>query len=92
MKLELAELKRRILENTEMETIVNSVAGKKLLKTVTDYIEKIDTTCMDEQVKAEVKLDLLKQRKAWLTVLRVMLGGKSQLEAIRTQINTYLND
>lgn len=92
VKVEMEELKRRIIENTEMDNLAKSVAGQKLIKTVTDYIVRIDDTCMDEQVKAEVKLDLLKQRKAWMTVMRVLLGGKTQLESIKTQINTYLNN
>jgi hypothetical protein len=92
VKLELSELRRKILENTEMETLCHSPAGKKLVKTVIDYIEKIDSVCQDEQVKGEVKLDLLKQRKAWLIVLRTLMGGKSELEAIQTQIRTYLQE
>lgn len=91
-ELEIAELKRRILENTEMENLAKSTAGQKLIKTVTEYIEKIDTVCADEQVKGDIKLDLLKQRKAWITTLRVLMGGKSQLEAIKQQIQTYLNN
>lgn len=89
-KAEMDDLKRRILENTEMEAIAKSSAGQKLIKEVLNYIEKIDTITMDEQIKAEVKLELLKQRKAWMTVLRTLMGGKSQLEAIKNQINTYL--
>lgn len=89
-KAEMDDLKRRILENTEMEMIVKSPAGQKLIKEVLNYIEKIDTITMDEQIKAEVKLELLKDRAAWMRVLRVLMGGKSQLEAIRLQIETYL--
>lgn len=89
---ELVDLKKRILENTEMENLAKSPAGKTLIETVTRYIEKIDAVCMDDQIKAEIKLDLLKQRKAWMTVMQVLLGGKSQLEAIKTQIETYLNN
>lgn len=90
--IEIKELQRRIIENTEMQKLADSPAGKKLIKTVTDYIEKIDSICMDEQVKNELKLDLLKQRKAWITVMQTLMGGKSQLDAIREQINTYLNN
>jgi predicted CopG family antitoxin len=89
-KIEIDDLKRRILENTQMEEIAKSEAGKKLISEVISYIEKIDTMTMDEQVKSDVKLELLKQRKAWITVLRTLMGGKSQLEAIKKQINTYL--
>lgn len=92
VSLELKELQRRIIEGTEMDNLAKSPAGQRLIKSVTDYIEKIDSTTMDEQIKAEVKLDLLKQRKAWVTVMRVLLGGKSELEAIKTQIRTYLNN
>lgn len=90
VSLEIKELQRRIIENTEMNKLAESPAGKKLIKTVTDYIEKIDSICMDEQVKNELKLDLLKQRKAWMIVMQTLMGGKSQLDAIREQINTYL--
>lgn len=90
--LEIKELQRRIIENTEMQKLAESQAGKKLINTVTNYIEKIDSICMDEQVKNDLKLDLLKQRKAWVEVLRVLMGGKSQLDAIREQIKTYLNN
>jgi len=90
--IELKELERRITENREMEKVALSPGGKKLRKTVIDYINKIDEVCMDEQIKAEIKLDLLKQRKSWIKVLQVLLGGKSQLEAIDTQIRTYLKE
>lgn len=90
VSLEIKELQRRIIENTEMNKLAESQAGKKLIKTVVDYIEKIDSICMDEQVKNELKLDLLKQRKAWMIVMQTLMGGKSQLDAIKKQINTYL--
>lgn len=90
-KITLDELKRRILEATEMENIANSAGGKKLIKEVLSYVEKIDSVVMDEQVKGDIKLDLLKQRKCWMTVLRTLMGGKSELDAIKLQVNTYLN-
>jgi hypothetical protein len=91
VSLELKDLQKRIIENTELEKFAMSIPVQKLVKQVLSYIEKIDSLCMDEQAKDEVKLNLLKQRKAWITVLRTLLGGKSQLEAIREQIKTYLN-
>ena len=92
VSVELKDLRKRIRDNKEMEEMSNSNAGKKLRKTVIDYIEKIDSVCMDEQIKSDIKLDLLKQRKAWITVLQVLMGGKSQLEAIEEQIRTYLKE
>ena len=90
VSVEIKELERRIRESSDMESLANSKAGKKLISLVVDYVEKIDSICMDEQVKSEIKLDLLKQRKAWITVMQTLMGGKSQLEAIQTQIRTHL--
>ena len=87
-KIGIDYLRQQIIENTKLKEFQDSSAGQTLIKSVKDYLVALDSRIDGEKGD---KIELFKEKRAWLSVLEVLLGGKNRLKAIEAQIDYYLN-